>query len=239
MLLADLPRVLLRRWYVVAVGLVATVGLCLLASLAVPAQYTGTAEVLLLPSKTETGRGGNPYAGLAGLGPAGAVLAKSMSDDATHRALRDAGLTSTYEIGPDSTSAAPLLLITVTAEAPQVALTSLDLLLARVPTTLRQLQQALGVDQGAFISSTVVTRSSRAAVLRTPQLRALIVAAFLGVAVTLFGTALLDVFLLNRVPRRPAPVDVSAVSPRGPGSAGPVVDRVDSRAAAEARGTPV
>ena len=202
MLLADLPRVLARRWYLVLVGLSATVLLCMLATAAVPLRHAAHAELLLLPSPATTGEDGNPYAGLGGLGPAGDVLSKAMTDDDTRRELRAAGFDGTYEMGPDATSSAPLILITVEAGSPAGALDALDELLARVPTRLTRLQRDLGIGERALISSTVVTRSRTPDVVRTPQLRALLVATAAGLGTTLLGSAVMDAWLDRRRQRR-------------------------------------
>lgn len=202
MIFSDLSTVLRRRWYLVSLGVLLTVALCVLASVAVPVRYIARAEVLLLPAATAVGAGGNPYVGLGGLSPAGDVLAKAMMNDSTKDELLRAGFVGEFSIGPDRASAAPLVLVEVQADSPRQALVSLNTLLGVAPGKLRSLQADLGIEEKSMITSTVVTRSLSASALRTPQLRAVIVAAAFGLAGTLVGVALLHNLLLRR-PRRP------------------------------------
>ena len=198
MVLSDLPRVLLRRWRAVLTGLCLTVLLCSLALRAVPLRYSVEAELLLLPSNSATGAGGNPYVGLGGLAPASDVLAKAMTDDNVVRTLKAAGVQGDFTVSPDTASAAPLMLITVKSDTPSAALASLELVLRQVPVTLVQLQRALNISESSLITSTEVTRSREATTLRTPQLRALIVAGAGGLGATLLLAAALDAYLEAR-----------------------------------------
>lgn len=197
-MLADLPRVLLRRWYLMLLGAAATVLLCVLAARAVPIRYTTHAELLLLPATASTAQGSNPYVSLGGLSPAGDVLSKAMTDDLAQKTLKAAGVSGEYTVARDLASSAPLVLVNVKSPSRDASLSSLRLILARAPVTLQHLQRELDIENRAFITMTVITQSGTAEPLRTPQIRAVLVALVAGVAGTLLGVAALDSALLVR-----------------------------------------
>ena len=80
MFFAELGQVLLRRWYLLLVGVLCAVGAGFVTFQAVPPGYTASAEVLLLPPDPTVPEDGNPYLSLSGLTPAGDVLARALSD---------------------------------------------------------------------------------------------------------------------------------------------------------------
>lgn len=204
----------MRRWYLVPLGLAGTAALCLLVTMAVPLRYSAEAEILLLPPATSVGEGGNPYAVLGDLGPAVDVLSRTMTDPRAGQELKSAGASGTYDVVPDGASPAPLVLITVESESPKSALSSLNLLVARVPATLRKLQRELSVTGDALITSTVVTRSASAVLVRKPQIRALLVAGVAGAGATILGIAAVDALLFRRHRRkRTKPLDAFSGNP--------------------------
>lgn len=242
MLLAELPSVLLRRWYVVALGLLATVGLSVWTMSFVPVRYAAQAEVLLLPPRTTTGVSGNPYVDLGGLAPTRDVWARALGDPTVQERLVEQGASGTLEVSPDLASPAPLALMTVQAATPEEALALLAALLDESPRTLRGLQTDLDVPEAAHITSTVVTRSSAATVVRKPQIRVLLVVVAAGTAVTLLAAAACDALLFrvrgtsregrgttaqdgpaapgeDQVPPAPAPAPPRAAAPDWPAAA--------------------
>ncbi len=197
MLFAELPSVLLRRWYLVALGLLATLGLSVWTTSLVPVRYSAQAEVLLLPPRTTTGLSGNPYVDLGGLGPTRDVWARALSDPTVQERLVEQSALGKLEVSPDLASPAPLAVMTVEAATPQAALSLLAKLLDESPRTLRSLQSDLDVPEAAFITSTVVTRSSTAMVVRKPQIRALLVVVGVGIGATLLAAAAGDALLFR------------------------------------------
>lgn len=193
MLLSDW-RVLVRRWYLVLVGLAVTVGLCFGAAAAVPTQYTVSSTVLLLPPVTETddGRPINPYLSLGGLEGIADVLAAALSDASLEREVESAGLDATYELGRDPAAAGPVLVLGVTSPAGADALGTQELVLERLPEKLSEIQESVGVGKATRVTATVVTRADEAEPDFRSQLRAVLVAAVVGLAVTYLGTVLLD-----------------------------------------------
>ena len=120
MYLSDLRGPLVRRWYIVLLGLLATAGLGMAAATAFPATYAAKANVVFLPPKSAVGDTGNPYLALGGLDTAASVVAHAMSDSATVHALAESGV-SGFTIEPDLAAGGPVLLVTADGATPRAA----------------------------------------------------------------------------------------------------------------------
>lgn len=204
MLLSDW-RVLVRRWYLVVVGLLITAGLCVAAATVVPTQYTATSTVLLLPPATiQDGRAVNPYLSLGGLEGIADVLSAALGDVSVERELEGAGYDATYQLGRDPAAAGPVLVLDVTSPAAADALGTQEFLLERIPQTLETIQESVGVAPATRVISTVVTRGAEPEPDYRSQLRAVLVAAVAGLAATYLGAALADRVMRTR--RRSATV---------------------------------
>lgn len=193
MLLSDW-RVLVRRWYLVVVGLLVTVGLCFGAAALVPTQYAVASTVLLLPPATEAedGRPVNPYLSLGGLEGIADVLSAALGDVSLEREVADAGLDATYQLGRDPAAAGPVLVMEVSSPRAGDALATQELILQRLPEKLAEIQESVGVAVATRVTSTVVTRGAEPEPVYRSQLRAVLVAAVGGLAVTYLGVVLLD-----------------------------------------------
>lgn len=212
MFLAELAKVLLRRWYLVALSVILAGGVGYGLTRVVPPSYSAEAEVLLLPPDTTVGRDGNPYLSLGGLTPAGDVLAKALSDPTTATRLRPLGATADYVVELDSDTPAPLVMVTVEGKTSAATMTTLDVVLDAIPGTLLDVQRAAKVPANAYISSTPITRTQEPTTSIKPMLRAVIVAGGGVLVLCLLLTAAIDALL--RRPRsrhsRASHVDTSA-----------------------------
>ena len=197
MVLADLPRVLLRRWYVVLIGLLGTAAIGVLAFHASPPSYTSTAEVLLLPPATSVPAGGNPYLLLGGLDVAGDILAKSMSSDSSAAALMAAGASGKFSVALDRAGAAPMVLVTAETSSLGASRTTLGLVVNQIPSVLARVQDQAGVPQNARITSTVLTETMEPAKSLKPVLRTVGGAVAGGLVGTLLLTALVDAIIVR------------------------------------------
>lgn len=198
---ALVREALRRRWWLVVVGLLATAALCTAATRVVPADHEATARLLLLPPASSLERGGNPYLALSGLSTTAAIVSKAVSDDATLTALRAEGARGDYIVEPDLSISGPVLLLTVQARSDADAIRTLELLSARVPVTLVDLQRSLAAPRSAYITTSVLTADTRSRTLRKSQTRAVVLAFVLGCGGTVVATALLD-NLVARLRRR-------------------------------------
>jgi capsular polysaccharide biosynthesis protein len=202
-----------RRWYAVVVGLVMTVGLGFLATVLIPVSYEAEAQVMLLPP-TPVEEPENPYIDLGGLTGVADAVARTMADTDTEQTLKAKGATAEFTVEPDSLAPGPIILITTSDSSPNTALSTLNAIVDLIPENLRTMQVSEDVDTDSLITSTVLSRSSRAEPAIKGQIRALLVAVAAGVALTWIGTAALDAGLRRRQSAsgsRPAPP-----SPGGP-----------------------
>jgi hypothetical protein len=200
--LSDLLIGLRRRWYAVVVGLAITAGLCVGAVKVTPAEYVAQSSVLLLPPASTVGTGGNPYLALGGLQGAADVLARAMSGEAMSSEVTPSNGTATYTFEPDATTNGPMLVIETRDVTDAGALAVLNDLLTRAPDVLKDLQVQVGAPGGSLIRLGTVTRDAAPLTERKAQIRSLIIALVVGIAILLFGTNLLDGYLLRRRARK-------------------------------------
>jgi hypothetical protein len=200
--LSDLLIGLRRRWYAVVVGLAITAGLCVGAVKVTPAEYVAQSSVLLLPPASTVGTGGNPYLALGGLQGAADVLARAMSGEAMSSEVTPSNSTATYTFEPDATTNGPMLVIETRDVTDAGALAVLNDLLTRAPDVLKDLQVQVGAPGDSLIRLGTVTRDTAPLTERKAQIRSLIIALVVGIAILLFGTNLLDGYLLRRRARK-------------------------------------
>jgi len=211
--IGELARIVLRRWYVVVVGLLLTGFLGFLTLTAVQPQYVTTASVLVYRPVSVLGAGGNPFVALGGLEAARDVVLKAINDPAVMVTLSDQGR-RTIEVVADGQSSAPIVSVSVTAASPDAALTTQTQVLALVPSTLEKLQTSLDVPKSAQVASVVLAESTVPEAARKSQLRALIGVVGIGVVLTILGAILFD--RLRRRARSKA-VDTEAARAFSPG----------------------
>jgi hypothetical protein len=198
---SDIFGALVRRWYLVALGVAATVALCLMAARFVAPTYEAQASVLLLPPRVISdvgGNGGNPFLGLGGLGPAASIVSRAMTDSGTAQGLKDQGSQGKYTVAPDLSSSGPVLLVTAAAASPQEALQTLGLVLEEVPRTLSTLQQSVGAPTKTLLTTTVINQDRKSVEVRKSQIRAILVAILAAMGGTVFGVSLIDGLLARR-----------------------------------------
>lgn len=188
----ELLRVFLRRWYVVVAGLLVTAGLCVFAVRLVPPTYTTAVSVLLLPPTSTLNAEGNPYRALAGLQLAADVLARSVSDTETVNEIAPPTGTATYEVVRDVTTSGPILLVTTQDSTDSGALDTLHAVLQVMPERLATLQTSAGAPPESLLTMSVIANTDVAEVDRKSQIRAVIVAAVLGLALTMLLAAAID-----------------------------------------------
>lgn len=198
MFLTDIPRALVRCWYIVVVGLLATGALVYGATKVTQKDYTVIAEVLLLPPPSSVPAGDNPYLSLGGLNAVGDILARAMQDSEATNAMRDAGLTSETVFARDQNSAAPILLLSISAASPETAVHDSGIFLDQLPVTLKAVQATAHVPESAYVSSTVIVKPEGVTASSKSQVRSMMVAGVLGLALTLLLTGLVDRLLQQR-----------------------------------------
>lgn len=242
---SNLLSALRRRWYVVVAGILLTCAGAVAVSQFVPPTYTASANILFLPPQSTQQTGGNPYLALDGLSPAAAAVGLAMSDDATTRALKQAGATGSFTVIPDTTTSGPVLLVSTTDTTAQGAVATLRLVAKEIPRTLSRLQAQTGAPRRSFITSATVADKTTATTQHKGQIRALLVVTAGGIALTLILASLIDGIILARrhpLPRSAGASDLRGASsgehlPREPARLRPPSIPAGKRVRAEATGT--
>jgi hypothetical protein len=213
---SDVLGALRRRAYLIPVGILLTLGLGFAAAHLVPVKYEAKANVLLLPPGAVGEIGGNPYLALGGLDPAAAVLGRAMIDGREIEKLKSMGANGAFTVDKDLTTSGPVLLVDVIDTSPGGALKTLDLVTSQMPKIMSELQLSIKAPTRSFITTSVINEDRKATKVPKAQIRAVLVALAAGFAMSLFGTALLDGFLLRRSGIRPEPAAnvVAIVAPK-------------------------
>jgi capsular polysaccharide biosynthesis protein len=209
-------RILVRRWYLVVVGIAVTIGLTFAARSVVPVTYQAEASVLLLPPQSSVGIGNNPYLALGGLTAAADVLSRAMSNDETVQSLHAAGTSGTYSVTRDLTTNGPVILVTADNSEATGASRTLKHVVDGLSPTLAKLQTAISVAARYRIVTQIITQDDTAHPVGKAQLRAMLVAIAAGLFGTLVACSLVDGLLLRRTARRSTEAGASNTEPELP-----------------------
>lgn len=198
MLLHDLGRGLLRRWYFVVIGVLLTACGALLLSSAVPPTHRATARVVLIPPSSMVSADGNPFLFLGGLEQALGVLTVKLGSDAASEQVLQAYPGASYTAVKDAMSPGPIMLITAESESPENSLQVLDAVLKIVPENLENMQDQLNVPDPSRITALTIVRDDATTKVLQSQLRAVLAGVALGLSMTVLLTGLLDRMLISR-----------------------------------------
>lgn len=162
--LAEIFRVMRRRWYVLLPGLLLTACLSVAVALVVPVTYQSQSTVVLLNSQKATvAYDGNPFlstqTSLTGMADS---LARNLNSDISLRELKSRGAKGTFEAKLADNAQGPLMWLTVTGTDRTAVLTSDRLLTAYAKERLDQFQKQQSVAPKAMIRmTTIVPRRTR------------------------------------------------------------------------------
>lgn len=213
MIIRDLVASLLRRWYLVLAGFLATAALGLLVYQQVPATYQASASVVLVPPPTAVISGDNPYLYMGGLDQALSVLVVKLNSAAIAEPIGEANGDVTYVVGQDVTTSGPIMQVDVDGAETGATLSALRAVLDVIPGTLASLQEELAVEPGARISVLELAVDREVTIADGDQIQALLTAVAAGGASTLLLSGLLDRVLLKRRARRQGRRDESPSPP--------------------------
>ena len=157
MKLADTVRGLLKRWYILFPGLLIAGAIALGAWFAIPPGYNRSATQLMVPGGTSIPQGGNPYLYLGGLAPAADVLVRAVGSANTLNDVAEKYPGIEIEISRDTTTAGPIILITVTAKTDAAAENVLTMLIDRTATVLDELQAVEAIPEANRMTVIPVT----------------------------------------------------------------------------------
>jgi hypothetical protein len=157
---------------------------------------------VLLPPESTVEEGGNPYLQLANLKQVVDVTMRALSSQEAVDAVAAEAPSGTYEILPDYETSGPIFIITADDKTPTATLATLEAVKDKVAPTLANLQNALAITPNSQITSKIVTTDSKPTTVRKVQIRALIAALGVGLALSALAIGLIDSFLIRRGRRR-------------------------------------
>jgi capsular polysaccharide biosynthesis protein len=203
MALGNALRVLLRRWLVVLIGALLTLGAAGYLYLSAPPSYTAGARMLLLlpPDSRGADAVGSPFLFLPdGLN----VIAELVSVSATTREFRAemaaAGLNSAFEVDVDPQN--PILAVEVVGPDPDNVLASRDWLVQALEAQLLSIQEAEGAPTTQIAHARVFAAEDVPAVVSGSRVREVLTAVAVGGVITLLAAFGIDRLVLTRRARR-------------------------------------
>lgn len=99
----------------------------------------------------------NPYMGLgATLGSTADVITRVVTDPRIVRQVAAKGGTASYQVVPDQTTSAPVLIVTSRAPSAQATARTTNIVVAQMKQMLQQQQQAAGAPRGTWVTASVL-----------------------------------------------------------------------------------
>ncbi|WP_310525913.1 hypothetical protein [Nocardioides sp.] len=192
-------RSLRKRWYLVLVLMVVSGAATFLVADRAGPDFEASGTVLIFPPFQTQGPSagvkmkGNPYLGLGGVSQARDVLVRALTSKSVSDQFGEQFPTGTsFEVTPDYTNSAPIILFTTEAGTPDVAVTALKSLMDRVPSELDNLQSGLDLPPAEKVTALVLTQDEQPVTSRKSQIRAALLA-----AAALGGSGLLMIALID------------------------------------------
>ncbi|NEN04798.1 hypothetical protein G3T36_02840 [Diaminobutyricibacter tongyongensis] len=212
----DVIRALGRRWYVLVAGLLMTAGLAYGAYRIAPPSYTASGLVLLLPSTSTVGLGGNPLLALSDLDQPAEILVAYFSGASAQADVKANAPTAQYVVSINSSTRGPIIEVDVTDKTPAKTLGALDYITNQIPVELHGLQTAVSAPPDAVITSMPLTIDAKAKADYAATIRTMIAAVLVGLVVTGVIAFALDGLLLGRQARKRARAEAVAHVPAEP-----------------------
>jgi capsular polysaccharide biosynthesis protein len=195
---SDVLGALRRRWYLLVLGILGSLGLILVTLSWVPVTYQAKAMIVLLPPRSLDNTGGNPYLALGGLDSVAGVLSRSMATESVTDEVHEVAPGAEFTVAPDATTSGPVLLVTAEADSPGAALAAANKIVDVAPRQMMAIQRSSGVRSDSFITTSVVTQDARALPQHKAQIRALLAIGLGSLAATVLGVAWIDGIMLRR-----------------------------------------
>lgn len=198
MVLSDFTGALIRRWYVVLVGLLGTVALMFAAtSLSAPV-YKARGLVVLMPSQDSVGLGGNPFLGLGGLELPARVVVAYFSSASVQQQVAEVSPQATATVSMEESTKGPVIAIDVAAPSSNEAIGVLGFINKSIPAALDRIQQQVGAPKNTDVRAVPLVMDQRALPDTKAALRLTILAGGLGLVGTGFLTFALDGIVRRR-----------------------------------------
>ncbi|WP_329332273.1 chain length determinant protein [Streptomyces sp. NBC_00663] len=224
--LAEIFRVMRRRWHVLLPGLLLTAGLVFGVTLVVHVTYQSQSTVVLLNSQKATvAYNGNPFlstqTSLTGMAD---NLARNLNSDDSLRELKSRGAKGTFEAKLADNAQGPLLWLTVTGTDQASVLSSDKILTAYAKERLEQFQQDQSVASKAMIRMTTIVAPQTPVAQTKTRLEYMIMAGGGGLVLTLVAVFYAEARRRPRRPGSPASPDSPVLPDEGASTDVPVVE---------------
>jgi capsular polysaccharide biosynthesis protein len=224
--LAEIFRVLRRRWQVLLPGLLLTAGLVAAVIVLVPVGYQSQSTVVLLNSEKATrAYDGNPFlstqTSLTGMADS---LARSLTSDDALRELKSRGAEGTIEAKLADNAQGPLMWLTVTGTDAESVLASDKILTAYAEERLDDFQRRQSVDPKAMIRMTTIVPPQKPVAQTKTRLQYMIMAGIMGLVLTLVGVFYVEARKRPKAPGPAAPGPAPAERETAAPDAGPAAD---------------
>ncbi|MFI8535769.1 chain length determinant protein [Streptomyces aquilus] len=221
--LAEIFRVMRRRWYVLLPGLLLTAGLVFGVTRVVHVTYQSQSTVVLLNSQKATvAYDGNPFlstqTSLTGMADS---LARNLNSDDSLRELKSRGAKGTFEAKLADNAQGPLLWLTVTGTDKASVLSSDKILTAYAKERLEQFQQDQSVASKAMIRMTTIVAPQTPVAQTKTRLEYMIMAGGAGLVLSLVAVFYVEA---RRRQRRPDAPEEAETTDQDPAADVPVVE---------------
>ncbi|MEV6732548.1 MULTISPECIES: chain length determinant protein [unclassified Streptomyces] len=214
--LAEIWRVMCRRWYVLLPGLLLTAALIAGVYVLVPVEYRSQSTVTLLNSKKATvAFDGNPFlstqASLTGMADG---LARNLNSDDSRADLKAQGVTGEYEAKIADNAQGPFMWLSVTGTEPAAVLKSDQVFTAYAEKRLQEFQAQQSVTPEAMIRMATIVPPQKPEAQTKTRLQYLIMAGALGFVLSLVATFFVEARRRRSGKpgrHRPAPAETAAL----------------------------
>jgi hypothetical protein len=180
-------KVLVRRWYIVVIGLVITLGAVLAVNTLISPSYTasGSAVLSVPPNLPEKAASSNPYLAYGNLAVAAKVVASAMNQPSVVREMKAKGATGTFVVDLDPERSSPIIIVSSQAETSADAIRTVEVVIQGVQQLLADRQKGLGAPQNTWLTAASVVTPEEANKAVGSRLRAMSAVGVLGLLGTL------------------------------------------------------
>ncbi|QAY61964.1 hypothetical protein ET495_00085 [Xylanimonas allomyrinae] len=217
----EILRGILRRWYIVAIGLVVSVAGSVVVWNTVPPTYERSASLLLMPGADLLPEGAsNPYLYLGSLSTAADILARASAEGLISD-LQHEFPGAEFTIGRDYSTSAPVVSVQVEAPTDGAAAAGVDRAMAGITSTLGAMQDESNIASSERISVQTLYVDGDGTVKQRTRMTALAATGVAVMSLSVVLAALVDAMILRsrrktaRLPRRAAAGPREAEAPAG------------------------
>lgn len=198
MRLRETVGAMIRRWYIMLLGLLLTAGLSWIVQERVPVTYQATGSQVLMPPSATVGTEGNPYLYLGGMSQALDVLIRHATAVEVVTPVLENFPQTNYSVEADRSTSGSILVVTAQGPTPEETLDVLHAAMDEVPAALKAMQDELAISDKLRINVRTVVVDRQATKDDQSQMRLTILAAGGGIVGTIVLTAMVDGLLIGR-----------------------------------------